>query len=215
MKKRLNKTEPHALAKGVFKKRMWPWLLIIVGALCPIASLALYAKEYFIDKCLFCDSFAQHLSPNLSQLITMVIVCVVLALLAVISFIFPKRSFTVTACKIIYKKGRKETRVPFSTIDRIDTFGSDGIVAFSGKKKIKFGGLKNRKEMYDALLVCMQNNAKAMSEIEGIAVDSKDEVALSKLAEGKIRYFKKLLTQGNITVKQFDDYVEKALETKK
>ena len=69
--------------------------------------------------------------------------------------------------------------------------------------------------MYDALLVCMQNNAKAMSEIEGIAVDSKDEVALSKLAEGKIRYFKKLLTQGNITVKQFDDYVEKALETKK
>ena len=47
------------------------------------------------------------------------------------------------------------------------------------------------------------------------AVDSKDEVALSKLAEGKIRYFKKLLTQGNITVKQFDDYVEKALETKK
>ncbi len=212
--KKIKTTQPNALATGVFKKRMWPWLLIIVGALCPIVFFALYAKEYFIDKCLFCESFAQHLSPNLSQLITTVIICVVLALLAVIFFIFPKRSFTITACKIIYKKGRKETRLPFSSIDRVDTFGNDGIVALSGKKKAKFRKLKNRKEMYDALLTCMQANAKAMREIDGISVDTDKELALSKLAESKIRYFKNLLSKGAINEKQFADYIERALETK-
>ena len=207
-------TQPNALATGVFQKRKWPWLLVIIGAICLVTPLMLYAKEYFIDKCPFCETFLQHLTPNVSVLIAMAAVLVALAVLAIIFFVFPKRSFVITACKIIYKKGRKETRVPFSSIDRIDTFGQNGIVAFCGKKKTKFKKLKNRKEMYDALLLCMQNNAKAMSEIDGIKVDSDKELALSKIAEGKVRYFKNLLKQGNITVEQFDHYIEKALETK-
>lgn len=214
MKKKINATSTNALATGVFKKRKWPWLLLIIGALCPILPLVLYAKEYFIDKCAFCESFLQHLKPNLSTLATMALVFVVLALLAVIFFVFPKRSFILTACKIIYKKGRKETRLPYSSIDRIDAFGKYGIIAFGGKKKIRFKKLKNRKEMYDALLVCMQKNAKAMSEIEGITIGADKELVLSKMAEGKIRYFKNLLKQGNISIEQFDDYVEKTLETK-
>ena len=214
MKKKIKTAEPNVMATGVFKARKWPWLLIIAGILCPIIPFALYAKEYFIDKCIFCETFAQHLSPNLSQLIIMVVVCVVLVLLAVIFFVFPKRSFVVTACKIIYKKGRNETRVPFTSIDRVDVRGRSSIVVTVSTKKFKFKNLKNRKEIYDALLFYIQNNAKAVSEIENISVGPDRETTLSKLAEGKIRYFKNLLNKGSITEKQFANYVEQALETK-
>ncbi len=214
MKKKFKTTEPNALATGIFKKRKWPWLLVIVGALCPIVPLALYAKEFFVDVCLYCESFWQHLSPNSSLLYAMLAVFVAFVLLAIIFTAFPKRSLIVTACKILHKKGRKETRVPFSSIDRIDVRGRDGIIVCVSAEKFKFKKLKNRKEIYDALLFCIQSNAKAVNEIENISAGPDREKVLSKLAESKIRYFKNLLNNGAITEKQFADYVEKALETK-
>ena len=145
----------------------------------------------------------------------MAAVFVVLVILAIIFAIHPKRSLVVTACKIICKKGRKkETRVPFTSVDRIDVLGLDGIIVYVSKEKFKFKKLKNRKEIYDALLFCIEKNAKAVNEINKISVDSNNELALSKLAESKIRYFKNLLNNGAINEKQFADYVEKALETK-
>ncbi len=215
MKNKIKTTEPNALSTGVFKKRKWPWLLVIAGVLCPLLPLALYAKEFFIDACPYCETFSQHLAPNASSLIAMVAVFVVFILLAIICTVYPKRSLIVTACKIIYKKGRKkETRVPFTSIDRIDVLGSDGIIVYVSTEKFKFKKLKNRKEVYDALLFCIEKNAKAVSEINNISVGPDKEATLSKLAESKIRYFKNLLNSGAINEKQFADYVEKALETK-
>jgi hypothetical protein len=71
--------------------------------------------------------------------------------------------------------------------------------------------------MYDALVGCIENNAKVMHSIHNIAPATEPEMndlPISQLADGKIRYFDKLLSQGHITVEQFDKYVERALETK-
>ena len=216
MKNKKKTVEINALATGVFKKRKWPWLLVILGALCPLIPLAIYAKQFFIDTCPNCKTFLQHLSPVVSALTVMIAIWAALLLFAILFTVFQKRTLIVTACKILYKKGcKKETRIPFTAIDSIDVRGRNGIIVRVSTEKVKFKRLKNRKEIYDALLVCIQNNAKALAEVEKIAVDSiNTEVALSNLAESKIRYFKKLLNNGAITEKQFADYVEKTLETK-
>ena len=214
IQKKIKKAEPNALATGVFKKRKWPWLLVIAGALFPIIPLALYAKEFFGGPCPYCETFMQHLHPNASLLNTMFIIFVAFILLAIICTIYPKRSLTVTACKILFKKGRKETRIPFTSIDRIDVKDSDTIIVCVSTEKFKFRKLKNRKEVYDALILGVQKNSEMNKEIENISVDTDRATALSVLAEGKIRYFKNLLNKGAITEKQFADYVEKVLETK-
>ena len=214
--KNKNKTvQLNALATGVFKKRKWPWLFVVLGALCPLISLTIYAKQFFIDTCPNCETFLQHLTPVVPALMVLLVALVVLILLAILFTVFPKRSLIVTACKIIYKKGRKkEERIPFASIDSIDVFGRNGIIVRVPDEKFKFKKLKNRKEIYDAILFSIQNNAKVLSEVETIsATPNKTETALSKLAESKILYFKNLLNNGAITEKQFADYVEKALET--
>ena len=215
--KNKNKTvQINALATGVFKKRKWPWFFVILGALCPLIPLTIYAKQFFIDTCPNCKTFLQHLSPVASALMVMLVALVVLVLLAILFTVFPKRSLIVTACKIIYKKGRKkETRIPFVSIDSIDVLGRNGIIVRVPDDKFKFKKLKNRKEIYDAILFSIQNNAKALVEVENIsATSNKNEAVLSKFTENKILYFKNLLNNGSITEKQFADYVEKTLETK-
>ncbi len=215
--KKMQAPKSHALKVGVFKKKKWPWLLLIVGALCPIVKFFTCVYEYLIAKCPFCDTFMQHLSPNLSTLKTMAFLFVVLAILTFIFLTFPKRSFVITACNIVYKKGGKKTSLPYSSIDHVDTFGKNGIVVFGKNEEIKIDSLKNRKEMYDALVGCIENNAKVMHSIHNIAPATEPEMndlPISQLADGKIRYFDKLLSQGHITVEQFDKYVERALETK-
>ena len=215
MKNKKKTVQLNALATGVFKKTKWPWLLVIAGALCPLIPLAIYAKQFFVDTCPNCKTFLQHLSPVVSALTVMIAIWAALLLFAIICTACSKRSLVITACKILYKKGcKKETRIPFTAIDKIDVRGRDGIIVFVSTEKFKFKKLKNRKEVYDALLLCIQNNAKAVSAIENISVGPDKELALSKLAESKIRYFKSLLNNGAINEKQFADYVEKVLETK-
>ena len=213
MKKNKITTKSTAIATGVFKRRTWPWLLILAGVLCLLAPVALYAKEYFIDKCSSCGSFMQCLASHASTLTIATAVCLAICVLAILFFIFPKRSFVLTACKIVSKKGRKEKRIPLSAITRIDTFGKYGIVAFTGKKKVKFKNLKNKKELYDALLSCIQKNAEAVKEVETISPTNQKAPAISDYAKGKILYFRNLLNVGAITNEQFADYVEKVLET--
>lgn len=215
MKNKKKTVELNAIVTGVFKKTKWPWLLVIVGTICPLIPLAIYAKQFFVDTCPNCKTFMQHLSPVVPVLTVMLAALVVLILFAIICTACSKRSLVVTACKILYKKGcKKETRIPFASIDKIDVRGRDGIIVCVSTEKFKFKKLKNRKEVYDTLLLCIQNNAKAVSAIENISVSPVKESALSNLAESKIRYFKNLLNNGAITEQQFADYVEKVLETK-
>ena len=213
MRKKFRKTAPNALATGVFKKRKWPWLLVLVGALCPILPLAFFAKEFFVDKCTYCETFMQHLAPHIPFLAKAVVIFVAVLVIAILFMVYPKRSLVVTACKVIYKKGRKETPIPFTAVDRIDVRGRNGIIVRVSTEKFKFKKLKNRKEIYDALLLGIQNNTKMMTEIDGITVESTQESTLTKLTESKIRYFKNLLDKGSINEKQFAAYVETALET--
>ena len=214
MKKKIKKTEPTALATGVFKKRKWPWLLMIAGALCPLLPLAFYANDFFGGKCPYCERFLQHLQPYASFLNTMFYIFIAVVVVSLFLMVFPKRSLIVTACKIVFKKGRKETRVPFNAIDRIDIKGRDCIVVSVSKQKFKFKKLKNRKEIYDALILGVQKNGEVAKEIQNISAGPDRATSLSLLTEGKIRYFKSLLNKGAITEKQFANYVEKALETK-
>ena len=213
MKKNFKKAAPNALATGVFKKRKWPWLLVLAGALCPLYPLAILAKEFFITKCPYCETFVQHIAPNFPLLAKAALIFAVALVVAILFMVFPKRSLVVTACKVTYKKGRKTTPIPFSAIDRIDVRGRHGIIVRVSTEKFKFKKLKNRKEIYDAILLGIQTNAKMMTEVDGIAVESTQESTLTKLTESKIRYFKTLLDKGSIDEKQFAAYVETALET--
>ena len=216
MKKKIKikKTAPNALATGVFKKRKWPWLLVLAGVLCLAIPFAIYANDFFSGNCSSCETLFQHLAPQQTLLNTMFFVFVALVILSIIVTIYPKRSLTITACKILFKRGKKETRVPFSAIDSIDVKGNNGIIVHVSNEKFKFKGLKNRKEVYDALILGVQKNTDAMKEINNISVGPDKATNLSVLTEGKVRYFKNLLNKGVINEKQFADYVEKALETK-
>ena len=107
MKKQKNTkvVEPQALATGIYKKRVWPWLLILVSILIVAAFIALIAIEFFnAPRCEnhTCETFLEyaiHYNPFLMiacAFVLIVILCVIISV--------RKRYLTVTATTLTFKK---------------------------------------------------------------------------------------------------------------
>ena len=217
--KKLKNNEQLILAAGVFKKRMWPWLFVILAAVIAAACYALIAVEYFFGTkvCETCTSYftyTRHYYQFVNLTLIVVAALIVIAILCAIIFL-RKRTLTVSTTQITYKKGRKTIEIPLSTIHSIDTASSCVIVNVPFKK-FKFKQLKNKKEIYDALLeqlvapVIHAKEAVITTPITLTAPAAANTAsAKPSLSETKVRYFQSLLNAGVITPAQFDSYVIK------
>ena len=157
MENKNNSSDSRVLVAGIFKRRAWPWLFVLLAALLTVASYIQVALEFFGENtlCPFCpDLFTYYFFHHNEWLITtFVIVCalVVIAALCAILFI-RKRTLIVTTTAILFKKGNQSViQIPFSTIERIDS-GANSLIVNVPFKKFKFAKLENKKELYDVLL---------------------------------------------------------------
>ena len=109
--KKLKNNEQLILAAGVFKKRMWPWLFVILAAVIAAACYALIAVEYFFGTkvCETCTSYftyTRHYYQFVNLTLIVVAALIVIAILCAIIFL-RKRTLTVSTTQITDKKGRK------------------------------------------------------------------------------------------------------------
>ena len=212
------KVAPQYLAKGVFKKKAWPWLFVVAAILVVVAVLGLKVVEFMTaSQCGdHCTSPVSYITIHYQGLVNLVaIVAGALVLVAVLGAILfvRKRTLTLSATELTYKKGRKVVNIPLNSIQKIE-FCNKGIVVTVPHVKFKFTKLKNKKEMYDALLAQI-NCASSYTTTTVIAPNqSLTALAAPLLAnptlEGKLAYFGKLRESGLISKQQYDKYVDQS-----
>ena len=150
-----NNKEPVVLITGIFKKRNWPWLFVLLAAILTVASYIQIGIEYFgpDNCCSYCtDPFSYyffHYQEQLFTLLTVVCILIVLAILCPIIFL-RKRILVITTTAILFKKGSKVIKIPLSTVKSIDT-GATSLIVNIPFKKFKFAKLENKKDVYDTL----------------------------------------------------------------
>ncbi len=156
MENKTGSIETRILAGGIFKKRMWPWLFVLLAAILAIASYVQVAIEFFGEDslCPYCpDYFTYYFYHHNQWLIaTFIIVCALIVLAALCAIIFiRKRTLVITTNAILFKKGARIIQIPLSTIEDIDT-GAHSLLVTVPFKKFRFAKLENKKEIYDILL---------------------------------------------------------------
>lgn len=210
-------TKPQPLAKGVFKKKSWPWIFVIAAILTAVVALGAKVVEFFTAcRCgNHCANPVNYITVHYMGLVNLVLiiagVLVLVAILCAILFV-RKRTLVLTANELTYKKGRKVVNIPVDSIQKID-FCAKGITVDVPHVKFKFVQLKNKKEVYDALL--SQINALSTITTTVIApTQSLTALAAPLLAnptlQGKLAYFGKLRESGLITKQQYDKYVDQS-----
>ncbi|MBE6700231.1 MAG: hypothetical protein E7584_08355 [Ruminococcaceae bacterium] len=215
-KKTIKIADSQILAKGIFKKTFWPWLLVIAAALTLAVFFALIAIEFFnAPRCQehLCETFfaySSHYSGVINVLLIVAAALVLVAILSAILFI-RKRSLIVSTAALTYKRGRKVIHIPFESIQDID-IGASSITVTVPYNKFKFKKLKNRKEVYDTLFTRLNTSVTTTTTKTVISpYQSLTAMAAPLLEnptlEGKLAYFQKLHESGLITDKQYDKYV--------
>lgn len=196
------------LATGIFKNRSLASFLIIVAILLPVTLYSMIAVEFFCFKrcnetpaCATFYAYTEHYTDAINYMLIAAVALLVVSILCAILFV-RKRSLTLTATMLTYQKGKKTIRIPLSSIENIDV-GLSSLIVKIPHKKFKFKKLKNKKELYDALLPLLQ----------APVATSATAVSLPNTSEGKIRYFQKLQELGVITPEQFQQYSETVLTT--
>ena len=218
-KKTVKAAEPQYLAQGVYKKKTWPWLFVIAAALTVAVTYAMIAIEFFTapkcgEECQTLYDYTFHYSNliNLSLLIAAGLVLV--AVLCAIFFV-RKRSLTLSATALTYKKGRKVINIPLDSIKAID-FCATGIIVTVPHVKFKFSQLKNKKEIYDTLFTQLSAPVATATETTTVATQSLTAMAAPMLTnptlQGKLAYFRKLLDSGVITPAQYDKYIAQSFK---
>lgn len=201
------------LAKGIFKKRKWPWVISIATALALVTYVAVIAYEYIgTGSCGHCTSLRQHMTYYIPQLFGLAIAWLALSVLAFILSVFPKRSFAVTTSKILFKSGRKDMRIPFYAINSAELKrGKKLVLSVHPREEVVFKNLKNAKELYDA--IAMRLNVLMFSNVISAAPVTKEPTpqVAEPLSSSKIRYFQKLYNDGVITELQLNEYITQAL----
>ena len=216
--KKVKAVAPQYLAKGVFKKKAWPWLFVVAAILVVVVVLGLKVAEFSTaSKCGdHCSSAIDYITIHYANLISLVAIIagalVVVAILGAILFV-RKRTLTLSASELTYKKGRKVVNIPLDSIQNIE-FCNKGIVVTVPHVKFKFTKLKNKKEMYDALLA--QTNAPTSVTTTTVIAPNQSLTAMAApllanpTLEGKLAYFGKLRESGLITKQQYDKYIDQS-----
>ena len=210
-------TKPQPIAQGVFKKKSWPWIFVIVAILTVVVALVAKVVE-FLTACRcgdHCTNAVNYITVHYMGLVNLVLIIagalVLVAILCAILFA-RKRTLVLTANELTYKKGRKVVNIPLDSIQNVD-FSSNGITVAVPHVKFKFSQLKNKKEVYDALIA--HTNATSSITTTVIApTQSLTALAAPLLAnptlQGKLAYFGKLRESGLITKQQYDKYVDQS-----
>lgn len=213
-KKKVKAAEPQFLAKGIYKKRAFPWLVVIAAILAVAALVAYIALEFYNEpKCLNhkCDELLDYFFHYNTPLMITCIAALVLILLAII--LPRKRTLTVTASTLTYKKGRKIVEIDIDSIQHIDT-GISSVIITVPHVRFKFASLKNKKEIYDVLFT--QINATAATATAAVPTQGLTTMASPMLTnptlQGKLAYFKKLHDSGLISGEQYDKYIAQSFK---
>ena len=215
-KKTVKIAESQILAKGIFKKTVWPWLLVIAAVLAVAVFFSVIAVEFFTaPRCEdhLCENFSSYVFHYIRVINVLVVVAAALILVAILGAILfvRKRTLLVSADALTYKKGRKVIHVPFESIQGIDS-GVSSITVTVPYNKFKFTNLKNRKEVYDTLFTRLNTSVTTTTTKTVISpYQSLSAMAAPLLEnptlEGKLAYFQKLHESGLITDKQYNTYV--------
>ena len=211
-------TAPQFLAKGVFKKKAWPWLFVIAALVTVVVAFIPNIVEFnTASKCGdHCADAYTYITTHYIGLVNLVgIIAGSLILVAIICAIFfvKKRTLTLSASELTYKKGRKVVNIPLNSILSID-FCANGIIVAVPHVKFKFAQLKNKKAIYDALYE--QTNAPAGVTTTTVIAPTQSLTALAApllanpTLQGKLAYFGKLYEGGLITKQQYDKYVDQS-----
>ncbi len=216
-KKNVKVAASNVLAAGVFKKRWWPCLFLIVAAIIPTVIYSYIAIEFAwfrrcVNECQTFYDYTFHYGRTvINPMLIAIAVLLGVALLCVIIFI-RKRSLIITANKLVYTKGKKSLEIPLSSMKGIDV-GSSSLIVDVPYRTFKFTQLKNKKALYDTLFTLLQSPATvtktatvATTPVVAAPAVSTTTVKLPTTTEGKIRYFQSLLDAGVITKEQFDKY---------
>ena len=213
-KKKVKAAEPQILAKGIYKKRAFPCMVIIAAILAVVAFFAYIVLEFYqAPKCIDhkCDELLNYF---FHYNIPLMIACIAALVLILFAIILPrKRSLTVTASTLTFKKGRKIIEIDINSIKSIDT-GVSSVIVTVPHVKFKLAKLKNKKEIYDVLFT--QINAAAATETAVVSTSSLTTMASPMLTnptlQGKLAYFKKLHDSGLISGEQYDKYIAQSFK---
>lgn len=213
-KKKAKAAEPQFLATGIYKKRAFPRFVIIVAILAVAALVAYIALEFYkAPKCIE-HKCTEILNYFFHYNVILMIACIAALVVILLAIILPrKRSLTVTADTLTFKKGRKVVEIAIDTIKHIDT-GASSVIVTVPHIKFKFAGLKNKKEIYDVLFT--QINATAATKTAAVPTQSLTAMATPLLTnptlQGKLAYFKKLRDSGLINDEQYDKYIAQSMK---
>ena len=221
-KKKVKLAASETLATGVFKKRNWPWLFVLAAAIILAVLYSAIAIEYFFFKRCgeghVCDtlySYTFHYANTINGMLILAGALVVLAILCAILFV-RKRTLILTTTHLIYTKGRKTAKIAISTIEDIDV-GAKSVIVKVPFKKFRFGKLKNKREVYNALLALLQAPADlgtvVTETVTAAPTVSTTTIGLPTTTDGKLRYFQSLLAAKVITPEQFNKYTNTVLTT--
>ena len=213
-KKKAKAAKPQFLAQGIYKKRVFPGLVVIAAILAVAALFAFIALEFYnAPKCIDhkCDELLDYCFHYNFPLMIACIAALVVILLAII--LPRKRTLTVTASTLTYKKGRKVVNIDIDSIQSIDT-GVSSVIVTVPHVRFKFAGLKNKKEIYDVLFT--QINATAATQTAAVPTQGLTTMASPMLTnptlQGKLAYFKKLHDSGLISDEQYDKYIAQSFK---
>lgn len=210
-KKNAKAVEPTFLAKGVYKKRVWPWIFILAALLAVAAFIVVIAIEFSnAPKCIDhkCGELLHYLMHYNIPLMIACIAAFVVIIAALFSF--RKRSLVVSATALTFKKGRKTIEIPLTSIKSIDT-GASSITVTVPFVMFKLSQLKNKKEIYDVLL--NQTNAPAATVSPAQSLTAMATPLLTNpTLQGKLAYFKSLRDANLISAEQYDNYVAQSFK---
>ena len=221
-KKKVKLAASETLVTGTFKKRNWPWLFVLAAAIIPAVFYAAIAIEFFFfAKCgegHVCDTFYDytfHYANAINSMLVLIGALVALAILCAILFV-RKRRLILTGTHLIYTKGRKTTKIEVSSIEDVDV-GAQSVIVKVPFKKFRFAKLKNKREVYSALLAVLQAPAATTTVVTETVTTtpavSTTTVGLPTTTEGKLHYFQSLLAAKVITPEQFNKYTNTVLTT--
>lgn len=215
-RRKMKNLPDNTLAKGVFQKRKWPWILAAVGALLSLISYAIAAFGW---------------SRQFALLNTLTVVGIAFVLGAILGAIFlcPKRTLSIFPDRLTFVKGREVFEASMESIQNVDVTLFKGIVISVPERTVKIVQLVNRKEVYDTLIIRLHAPAPVSAPVAAptasataapttaapttaAPASSTPTSSANTLAESKIRYFLNLLSAGAITEEQFKAYAEQVLK---
>lgn len=204
----------NVLAKGVFRKRFWPWILVIAAvallAYIYIGTFVTFANNAFTcAHGTICSYYPEFLGYHYASLINqnLIIAGSMLVLDLVLIIIFcRKRALVLTSTALAYKRGkRKALIIPVDQIKYIDT-GASKVIVKVPFATFRFRHLKNKKEIYDAIL-------SFQSAPACVALPAPVQVAAPKSVEEQLHDLQNQLAAGEISQDQFSQANAQLLKT--